>query len=362
MEVTVDLTTLVALLYLVLAVYLCSRMFGGEARDARRRAAGRDPVAPVAATQVAADVAAAARMGKDTSTAEPVGEGVAKAGLSKTVARGVRVSVPPSPLQCRQVALPMTPPPTVSSRKDARSRAVGARSTTPVGAPSFNQEPVAHSKGKEREHKAIPGPSGTRNATPGPSGTRSATPGPLSITSVGTLPIASPSPSPSVSTSPSSASLSLPSSRSPSPPPSQLAPAAGAAQDDVKDDVDDAMEVDSGLIKRDRKARFINAPPPSPSLAEAPRIGDIFLHIATGFDRPNYQMFLRVEGIDGRPGWWPVNKGYRRADGYRLNVTLVSQEPSWVKDSQYNKTVRAEQKSAASSQASTPVPIRTRRK
>ncbi|RPD70233.1 hypothetical protein L226DRAFT_526089 [Lentinus tigrinus ALCF2SS1-7] len=80
----------------------------------------------------------------------------------------------------------------------------------------------------------------------------------------------------------------------------------------------------------------IVAPPASASL-EDPAIGDIFMHV-TPTHPP--QFFLHVHGVDGRVGWWPIDTGYRRADGLRLSRTPKLQEPSWVKDAQYMSNLR----------------------
>lgn len=134
----------------------------------------------------------------------------------------------------------------------------------------------------------------------------------------------------------------------------------------------DHDQIDSGLIRRFTKSRTtkdkrkivtswfttrgstpIVAPPSSQSLETRPQIGDLFFHVVTSQTPPGEQLFLRVKGVDGRLGWWPVDTGYRRTDDYRLIVTPKTMEPSWVKESHFVKNQREVQKlvAAGASQA-----------
>ena len=84
---------------------------------------------------------------------------------------------------------------------------------------------------------------------------------------------------------------------------------------------------------------FITAPPHDDNL-DNPTVGDVFLHFATKYSPPIYQLWIRLP--NGTPVWRLVEPGYARADGYVLIVTQVTKEASWVKEAQYKAVMRAE--------------------
>ncbi|RPD74267.1 hypothetical protein L226DRAFT_571708 [Lentinus tigrinus ALCF2SS1-7] len=287
-------------------------------------------------------------------------------------------------------AMPVTPPPT-GPKKDVRTRSVPVRTTTPVGSPSLGKDPMFAER--PSGNAPVSGPSQTKGKGKSPVQLREASPAAPYATSAArarSTPPAFPSPL-SRATSPASSSASASSSavdRVPTPDwlkdfeydinnfeeyveeeDVEVGPAKD--QNDNKDD-EDGMEVDSTLIKRTTKTRTakdklitmawfytegqerIAAPPASTSLEQTPQIGDIFFHSVTSQTPPDRQFFLRIMGVDGRQGWWPIDHGYRRADGYVLSVTPKTNEPSWVKDGQYKSNLRVERTMAATrSRAST---------
>ncbi|TFK79922.1 hypothetical protein K466DRAFT_569953 [Polyporus arcularius HHB13444] len=255
-------------------------------------------------------------------------------------------------------------------KKDMRARSVAPRATTrtitPVGSPSFEKDPMfvessgnAPGKGKGRVQLRAASPAGPRVvdvSAPRARLTQSA--------------LSSPPSSPLSSAQEDDASIKDDDDRTEEDDDRTGEDDDRTDEDEagIKDDEDstdeDGMEVDSVLIPWNTKTRTkgkiltawfytqgpdrIVAPPASKSL-ETPQIGDIFFHSVTSQIPSGRQLFLRIKGVDGRLGWWPVDKGYRRGDGYMLSVTPKTNEPSWVKEPQYHSNLRAEQKNAAAS-------------
>lgn len=85
-------------------------------------------------------------------------------------------------------------------------------------------------------------------------------------------------------------------------------------------------------------APYLLAGLPNPSECVDLQVGDGFLHTATGFSPPKYQLWLWSVDDDGCTFFRPVAVGDTRDDGKRLHLSLKNKTPRWVTDKHFRQS------------------------
>ncbi len=67
------------------------------------------------------------------------------------------------------------------------------------------------------------------------------------------------------------------------------------------------------------------------------QVGDGFLHTATGFSPPKYQLWIWSVDDDSCAFWKPVAIGDTRDDGKRLHLSPKNKTPRWVTDKHFRQ-------------------------
>ncbi|OJT09928.1 hypothetical protein TRAPUB_13595 [Trametes pubescens] len=91
------------------------------------------------------------------------------------------------------------------------------------------------------------------------------------------------------------------------------------------------------------EATFLLTGFPDPSSCRGLHFGDVFLHTATRFSPPKYQLWLWTTDGDGCAIWNPVAVGHTRDDGKRLTLSPETKSLSWVTDKHFQHVLRLEQ-------------------